>query len=396
MQKAVSEPGAPDNARGAAAAAPGTATASVPGSAPAADAPKPRRRMLRNALIALLGPLLAGGIGGWIYFSGGRYVSTDNAYVKADKIAVSADISGRVVEVAVNADQFVERGQLLFRIDPEPHRITLEKAEAHLAAMLRDAEAMKVLYLQRVARRKQAAGDEDFHAQAHRRQSELGKRGIISQAGMDTADKNLRNARDQIAVIDHEIAEMRAKLGGNPDLPAEAQPGVREARALRDQAALDLARTEVKAAADGTITNFEMQPGEYVTAGKVAFSLVKPDVWVMANFKETDLTHVRAGQPASVHIDTFPDNDRTATVASISQATGAEFALLPPQNATGNWVKVVQRLPVRLKLAPAPGEPPLRAGMSVTVTIDTGHKRQLPRWAQELVGRAYAATGFKP
>lgn len=359
-----------------------------------------RNRRVRHVLIGLLGPLAAVTVGLWIYMAGGRYVATDNAYVKADRVAISPDISGRVIAVSVKADQPVERGALLFRIDPEPHRIALERAEARLAAAIRDIEAMQALYQQRMARRLLAEGDVVFHAQAHERQMQLGRKGIVSKSGMDTAERNLRNARDQITIAEQDIAEIKARLG-DPDTPAAAHPAVREARALRDQAALDLARTEVKAPATGVITNFELLPGEYVTAGKVAFSLVSTEeVWIQANFKETDLTHVKSGQPAVVHIDTYPDNDRQAIVTSISSATGSEFAVLPPQNATGNWVKVVQRLPVRLKLVALPGQPPLRAGMSVTVTIDTGQKRAMPRWARIFTFWAAAepgpAAGSKP
>lgn len=363
-------------------------------------APPPARargKLLRNVMIGLVGPLVAVGVGLWLYLAGGRYVATDNAYVKADKIAVSPDISGRVVAVGVKADQPVERGAMLFRIDPEPHRIALEKAEARLAAAMRDAEALKALYQQKMARRLLAEGDVSFHAQAHERQLTLSRKGVVSQSGMDTAEKSLRNARDQIAVVAQEMAEVLARLGGNPAALAESQPAVREARAERDSAALDLARTEVRAPAAGIVTNFDLQPGEHVTAGRVVFSLVSTEeVWIQANFKETELTYVKPGQPASIHVDTYPDSDRVARVASISSATGAEFALLPAQNATGNWVKVVQRLPVRLKLQQQAGEPPLRAGMSVTVTIDTGRARQLPRWASGLLGWAVASPGKVP
>jgi len=359
-----------------------------------------RGRRARHILIGLVGPLAAVTVGLWIYLSGGRYVSTDNAYVKADRIAISPDISGRVVAVAVKADQPVERGALLFRIDPEPHRISLERAEARLAASIRDMEALQALYQQRMARRLLAEGDVVFHTQAHERQMQLGRKGIVSKSGMDTAERNLRNARDQITIAEQDIAEIKARLG-DPETPVSAHPTVREARALRDQAALDLARTEVKAPAAGVVTNFDLLPGEYVAAGKVAFSLVSTEhIWIQANFKETDLTHVKSGQPAVIRIDTYPDNDRQAYVTSISSATGSEFAVLPPQNATGNWVKVVQRLPVRLKLVALPGQPPLRAGMSVTVTIDTGQKRQMPHWASALTFWAAAgpgpAAGSKP
>jgi membrane fusion protein, multidrug efflux system len=356
-----------------------------------------RPKFVRNAAIALIGPLAAITAGLWLYATGGRYISTDNAYVKADKVAVSTDISGRVVKVAVVADQRVEQGALLFQLDPEPHRIALAKAEAQLAAAVRDAEAAKALYGQRTARLKQAEGDVGFHSQAHDRQKQLSKKGVVSQSGMDIAERNLRNGRDQILIIEQEIAEMRAKLGGSPEAPVESYPSVREAQALRDQAALDLARTEVKAAVGGFVTNFDLKPGEHVTAGRTVFSVVAAEeIWIQANFKETELTHVKPGQTATVHIDTYPDADRRGVVTSISSATGSEFAVLPPQNATGNWVKVVQRLPVRLKLEPTPGAPPLRAGMSVVVTIDTEQQRGLPRWAKSLFGSAKAKPQTPP
>jgi membrane fusion protein (multidrug efflux system) len=337
------------------------------------------RRLLGVALVAIIGPLAAIAAGFYIYLVGGRFVSTDNAYVKSDKIAVSADISGRVVDVAVRENQLVRAGDLLFRIDPEPFRIAFERAEARLMAARQEVEALQAQREQKLAELKLAEGDVEFHSRQFERQQKLNTRGFASETNLDTASKNLRTARDQVRMILQDIAQVRAKLGGNPDMPADYQPGVREAKAARDQAALDLRRTEVHATAAGIVTNFDLQPGEYVEAGNVVFSLVATgDVWVDANFKETDLTHVRVGQPATVRVDTYPERVFEAVVSGISPATGAEFALLPPQNATGNWVKVVQRLTVKLSLKNPPQDPPLRAGMSSIVEIDTGHQRRLP------------------
>jgi membrane fusion protein, multidrug efflux system len=353
---------------------------------------RPSRRSLSILLIALLGPLAAVAVGSYYYFASVRYVWTDNAYVKADKIAVSADIDGRVVEVFVETDQVVARGTLLFRIDPQPFKIALDRADAQLAAAIQEARSVRALYDQKVARLKLAEGDLAFHQQHYDRQDTLTKSGVVSRSGMDTAERALRNARDQIAIAEQEIAEVRARLGGDRDQSAEALPSVREARAARDRAALDLARTEVKAPVAGVVTNFDLQPGEYVNAGHVVFSLVGTEnVWVQANFKETDLTNVKAGQRATIRVDMYPGRPLSAVVSSISPATGAEFALLPPQNATGNWVKVVQRLPVRLRID-AVDAPTLRAGMSVVVRIDTEHRRSVPAWAQGFLGWADAVS----
>lgn len=362
----------------------------------AEKAARPTRRWGRMTgifLLSAIGPVAAVAIGFALYYTGGRYVSTDNAYVKSEKIAVSADVSGRVVEVAVKDNQRLEPGTLLFRIDPEPFRIALEKAEAKLMFARQEIEALRALHKQKLAELKLSEGDVGFYQRQYDRQRKLNTKGFTSETNLDTARRSLRNAHDRISTIMQDIAQVRAKLGGDPDIETAAQPAVREAAAARDEAALDLKRTEVRAAAAGIVTNFELQPGEYVEAGNVIFSLVGTgDVWVEANFKETDLTHVRAGQEATIRVDAYPGDVRQAVVASISPATGAEFALLPPQNATGNWVKVVQRLTVRLALKNPQRDPPLRAGMSVIAEIDTQHQRQLPdfaksalNWADDLI-----------
>ena len=336
------------------------------------------RRALTITAVALLGPFCAIALGVYIYLAGGRTVSTDNAYVKSDKIAVSTDVSGRVISVAVRADQDVRAGDLLFRIDPVPLKIAFDQANAQLASARQAITALKANYLQKKANITRAEGEVSYFKAQAARQQKLASKRIVSQTALDTVMNQLRDARDKLAITRQDIEEVKAKLGGAPDAPVDDHPRVLESRALRDRAQLDLVRTEIRSPVDGTITNFDLQKGEYVKAGEVVFSLVgSKDIWVQANYKETELTHVRVGQTATVSVDAYPGEPRQAIVASISPATGAEFALLPPQNATGNWVKVVQRLTVRLRLKEPFEKPKLRAGMSVIATIDTGHQRKL-------------------
>ena len=366
-----------------------TADATKAGTAPQANADSAEagrsqlgkdRRLRMAGIVALagLGPLIAILAGLYLYLGGGRYVSTDNAYVKSDKIAVSSDISGRVAKVFVQANQTVTPGQLLFRIDAEPFQISVDRTAAQVLAAKQEGEALKSLYRQKLASLEQARVDVAYYARRFDRQDRLKRKAIASQSTLDTAEQNLKNARGQIHVLEQDLAQVLAKLGGRLDTPVSQLPGVLTAVAAHRQAELDLKRTEVRSSVDGVVTNFDLQIGEYVEAGKVMFSIVGVrDLWVQANFRETDLTHMRVGQTAKIHIDAFPQDEREAIVASIDPATGAEFALLPPQNATGNWVKVVQRLPVRLKLKNAIRDPPLRAGMSVVVEVDTKHQRTL-------------------
>jgi len=388
---ATSEPANPDAAK---AATPDTvAAASTAPATPAAPVARHGRRLvLRRVMmgvIALLGPLAALALGLYIYLAGGRYMVTDNAYVKSAKIAVSSDVTGRVVAVFVGENKTVQPGDVLFQVDPEPFRIALAEAEAGVLAARQDVEALRAAYHRNVAAFERARADIAYHQEQVARQAGLSNKRLISDSSFDAAKRALRNAQDDVKVAEQARAEALAKLAGNPAIAVDDHPAVRAAVAARDRAALNLARTAVKATVTGIVTNFDLQPGEYVEAGNVVFSLVDArDIWIHANYKETELTHVRVGQPATVAVDTYPGHVFAGRVAGISPATGAEFALLPPQNATGNWVKVVQRLTVRIRLdepataltADAPGaEPPprLRAGMSAHVEIDTGHQRRL-------------------
>lgn len=335
---------------------------------------RPRLRFVLLIVVPLV--LLIGAAA--IYLAGGRYVSTDDAYVKADKITITAEVSGKVTQVAVDANQHVTRGQLLFTIDDEPYRIALQRADANLATARNDIESMRAQLAEKQAALKAAQDSLVYLTREFDRQQQLAQRSVVSVSKLDEARHNLDNARQQVAITQHDIGALLANLGGDSNIATEDHPRVRQARAERDQAELNLRRTRVVSPASGTLANFDLQPGEYITAAQPVFSLVSDErVWVEANLKETDLTWVRPGQTATVEIDAYPGHTLHAKVESINPGTGSEFSLLPAQNATGNWVKVVQRVPVRLAVAAEP-DFPLRIGMSVTAEIDTGHRRQLP------------------
>ena len=349
-------------------------------------------RFALTVLVALIGPVLAAGVGAYLYLASGRVVSTDNAYVKADKIVISTDIAGRVSEVLVHADQQVARGAILFRIDPELYKLALDQAEAELDQTRSRVEAMRAEYQEAKSEMKEAEDKVVFYEAQRSRQKSLADKGVGRAFVFEEAGANADAARTRVTVASQKMHRALAQLGGDPDIATAIHPMVREKVAARDRARVNLEHTVVRAPAAGIVTNFDLQAGEYVAVGTVAFSLVgTEDTWVQANFKETELTHVKVGQRATVHVDMYPDLEFSGQVASIGGATGAEFAILPPQNATGNWVKVVQRLPVRIRLDTAPGLPPLRAGMSVIADVDTEHQRPVPRWAKGLVSWAKAS-----
>jgi len=356
-----------------------------------------RRRWLRRFLL-LLGPLVVAIVGGYAYFTGGRYVSTENAYVKADKVMVAAEVSGLIVDVAVRENQHVARGDVLFRIDDRPFRINLARAEAQLQSERAEIEEKKASYRQKAEERKLAYINKNYAEHEFKRQSILARKRVASEVRLDEASHNLDVARQAIRVIEQEMAQTRAWLVGDPDISVEHHPLYLKAKAARDDAILDLEHTLVRAPFAGVVSK-KPEPGQYVTAGAAVMSIVADTgIWIDANYKETDLTHVRSGQPVTIHVDTYPDRQWQGTVESISQATGAEFSIIPPQNATGNWVKVVQRIPVRIAVKTKEHDPALRAGMSTSIEIDTGHRRSLPgllRTARSWFGGASGANAVK-
>ena len=272
----------------------------------------------------------------------------------------------------------VAAGDVLLRLDPAAYQLALAKAEAELDSARAAVEQLKVSLHEIRAEATEAENKLSFLQTQAKRHRDLSGRGVTSAATVEKANSEEQEGQDRHAVLRQRIARVEAALGGKPDRPTDEFAAVREKQALRDRAVLDLAYTEIKAPRAGIVVNFRLQLGEQVKAQTPLFALVtdrRP--WLEANFKETDLTHVTVGQKAKVTLDMHPDITWDAEVESISPATGAEFAILPAQNASGNWVKIVQRLPVRLRLMERPGEPPLRAGMTAYVSIDTGRTRSL-------------------
>ena len=341
-------------------------------------------RALMRLLLLIGVPLLVVAVGLHYYAEGGRYVETENAYVKAHIVAVSAEVSGRVAEVAVRDHQAVSAGQFLFRLDPAPFEVTLSRARAQLAAARTDLETLRAEHRVALAETTEAEERIRFLTAQLERQARLREKGMVSEGVYDEARHNLEAARARLVAVQERTRRVLAAIGGDLKLPADQHPRVLEAKAAVDAAELDLSRTRVSAPAAGIVSNLKLQPGEHVATGGALFSLIPAgEVWIEANFKETQLSGVRVGQQVRVVADAYPGVEFRAKVRAISPATGAQFALLPPQNASGKWIKIVQRIPVLIDLerdahAPADG-PSLRAGMTVTVSVDTGQSRGWPR-----------------
>jgi membrane fusion protein (multidrug efflux system) len=360
-------------------------SARLPVSLPVAKLPS-----LRLTLLVLV-PALAVVIGLAYYLLGGRYVSTDNAYVGAQKVLVTPEVSGKVVRIAVAEGQLLRPGDELFAIDAEPYRLTAQEAEARLQRVRGDFAALgsSLASLARqieLSRQSLAAARADFD-----RKTRLLGDHISSQSDLDKARVALVAAQAQLEQLEQQERAVRIQLLGNANLPIESYPQFVEATVALDRARRDLANTVLRAPIAGVATQVSsIQMGRYLTAGMAVFSIISSDaLWIDANPKETDLTYVRHGQPVAITIDAFPDRHWMGTVAAISPGTGAQFAILPPQNAAGNWIKIVQRVPMRIEFAPGQDLRRLRAGMSAVVEIDTGRRGRIARILGGAVAQEY-------
>ncbi len=354
----------------------------------AARIPVSKLPPLRLTLLVLF-PALVALVGLFYYLLSGRYISTDNAYVGAQKVLVTPEVSGKVASIAVTEGQLLKPGDELFSIDASSYRLTAQEAEARLQRVRGDFAALKsslssLIRQIELSRQSLAAARADFD----RKTRLLGDR-ISSQSDLDKARVALVAAQAQLEQLEQQERTARSQLLDDPNLPIERYPQFVEAGVALERARRDLANTVLRAPIAGVATQVSsIQMGRYLTAGMAVFSIISSNLlWIDANPKETDLTYVRPGQPVAITVDAFPDRRWEGTVAAISPGTGAQFSILPPQNAAGNWIKVVQRVPMRIEFAPGQDLRRLRAGMSAVVEIDTGRRGRLAR----LLGGAVAA-----
>jgi membrane fusion protein (multidrug efflux system) len=349
------------------------------------------KRILRIAIL-WFGPLVVAVVGGYLWLHGGRYATTDNAYVKSSMISIASELSGRVVEVFGADNQRVEAGEVLLRIDDEVYRIRLAEAEANILKVRSNIESLRADYLNKQADIEKAEADiakaeadaKHFESEFERLQK-LKEINAVSAIQVDQAEYQADQARQEVDITRKELNITRQALQVvearlvDPNLPSEEHPDYKLALAQRDKAALDLTKIEVRAPTAGILANFDVKVGEVLNASVPLFSLVDDSrIWVDANFKETDLTYMREGQEATIEVDTYPGLEWRGKVYSITPGTGSEFSLLPAQNSSGNWVKVVQRVSVTLEMEPLADAPPLRAGLSAVVKVDTKHQRKAP------------------
>lgn len=331
----------------------------------------------RRLILLVVIPAVAAVLGLLIYLAGGRYATTDNAYTKADVVNIRPRVAGAVAERLVAENEHVKAGQLLLVLDAKPYEVALAKAEAKQGEVRTTLAALYASYHEKQSELQLAMANRDYAANEQHRQADLAARKLVAKAAYDEVTHTRRINDQQVVTLERDLKRIAESLGGDAEAPLEQHPSYRAAKAEVEQAQLNLDYTRISAPKDGIVTK-PPEVGEFLAVGGSAMSLVASDnLWVEANFIETDLTHVRIGQTVRVHVDTYPDVAWEGVVQSISPATGAEFSVIPAQNATGNWVKIAQRVPVRISIKPNKNAPALQAGLSTDIEIDTGYKRSL-------------------
>ena len=346
-------------------------------------------RLLWRALLMVVIPAAVLFIAAAVYLAGGRYVSTENAYVKSDIVQISTNLDGLITRVYVDDNQPVTKGDRLFDVDARLIRQQLAVAEADVAAAVQQIDALRSRHKEGQSAERSAEERVRYLRSEQARQRELLNKGLGTRALVDEVEHDVRAAERRLETQRQSNTTVLAELGGDPGLASEQHPLYLRAVAEKELAMVNLSYAEVRAPVSGVVTNLVLEPGEYVEAGDLLLAIVDgASRWVEANLKEVDLEHLRIGQTATIVLDSLPDVKWQARVASIAPVTGAEFSILPPQNATGNWVKVVQRVPVRLELTDTSQLGRFRAGLTAAVSIDTGQTRDLSM----LFNRVFAGT----
>jgi membrane fusion protein (multidrug efflux system) len=363
-------------------------------SAPSAPAPVTNlvsggraRSLSWRRILLLVGPIVLIVAGGIYYMMSGRYISTDDAYIKSRILSVTATVGGQITEVPVTDNQTVKAGDVLIQVDPAPYRLKLASAEADLARVVQDTDALRATVRSRQQDLAQENADLEYYQREFDREKPLVSTGAVSRTLYDQSERNLLSAKAKAASLEQQIRSELAQLGGGIDTPVQRLPNYLSALAARDTAAYNLDHATIRAAVDGRVGAISVRAGEYVNPGQALFPEINPsDTWIEANVRETDLDYARDGQPATFTVDAYPGHTFHAHVQSFSPATGSELSVLPAENATGNWVKIVQRLPLKLVPEMQQGDPPLRAGLSVNVEIDTGVYHNMPAFLRPLFG----------
>lgn len=336
------------------------------------------------------GLALIGSLALFFWLTGGRYISSDDAYVHAAKLMVSTDVSGLVQDVDVHEGQSVRAGDILFRLDPHPFQIALDNAQASLAQAALDVEGTKAQYRSILGQIGAQQAQVNLASITFGRYQALVRQNAIAPSQLDIARGTLQSAQATLVSLQQQAKQTLAQLNGNPDLPATQAPAYLRARAAVDEAQRQLNHSVVRAPFDGIVTAVNsLQPGTLVISAMSAFSttsavglVASKNIWVDANLKETELTYVRQGNPVEITVDTYPSCTWNGSVDAISAGSNSTFSALPSENASGNWVKVVQRIPVRIRIGGSSCNVPLRAGMSTVISVDTGHRR----WYRMLFG----------
>jgi membrane fusion protein (multidrug efflux system) len=342
------------------------------------SAPSGRSRMQRARVPVMIGVvLIAILIGLLVYLGGGRYQTTDDAEVKGSRVWISSSISGRVVARNVREGQIVHAGDVLFQLDERPAQTAVDEARANVAAVRAQIDGLQATYRQRLDDQKAAEDSLAYLQGEANRQKALVAAGTATGAQEAAAASQVDQAVQKVAAAREQTANALAALGGDASRPLDQHPLVLQARAQLERASLDRSYVDVVAPQDGVVTKVDqLEVGDYVTAATPVFALVSTRLWVEANFKENQLEYMRPGQRVSLKIDAYPDRRFEGRVRAVSPGTGSSFSTLPAENATGNWVKVTQRVPVTIDFA-GDIDVPMSAGLSVSAKVDTQHHRSL-------------------